>query len=525
MDMSDRPQPATNDAAAPLAGRGLVVAALMLCMGLTSLDNTIVSTAIPSIVRDLGGFALFPWVFSAYLLVQAVTIPIYGKLADLYGRKPVILFGCMIFLLGSILSGLSWNMTALIAFRALQGIGAGAVQPVSMTVVGDLFTVQERARVQGYFSSVFGITSILGPAVGGILVQFASWHWIFYINLPIGLGAMYMIYRHFQESVVRKRHHVDYLGAGVLAASVGLLVLDLLEGGVGWAWLSRPSLGLVAVSLALLGLFIRIESVSPEPILPLWIFRRPMLVGANLASLTIGALSIGPTSFLPTLVQGTMGATPLVAGAVLAAMSLAWPAASSQAGKLYLKIGFRQTALLGSYICIAATLGYVLLPSRAVPWEAAVPSFFMGIGLGLAAVSLVVGVQSAVDWNWRGTVTGAQMFTRMLGSTLGAAVYGALLNATLVSWFQHAPPAIASRLPHSLGAASLALNPSVHAASRAAAAFVRYGLYLGVHRIFIGLAVAAVLTAAALRLMPGKAAEPTGLDEHPIEDMGVHAQA
>lgn len=491
-----------------LGDRRLVMTGLMFSMALAALDSTVVATAIPSIVRDLGGFALFPWVFSAYLLVQAVTIPIYGKLADLYGRKPVLLIGIGVFVLGSALSGASWSMTALIVFRAVQGIGAGAVQPVTMTVVGDMFTVEERARVQGYFSSVFGIASVIGPALGGLLVQYASWHWIFYINVPIGAAAAYVIARHFNERVQRRRHRIDYLGAAALAGSIGMLVLDLLEGGVGWGWTQVPSLALLGGSAMLLVAFVRIERRAPEPTLPLWLFRRPMLVGANLASLTIGALAVGLTSFLPIFVQGTMGATPLVAGAVLAAMSLAWPMASSQAGRLYLRIGFRRTAMLGSVVSIASTVLFLLLPSTAVPWQAGVASFLMGVGLGLCAVTLVVSVQSAVDWGARGTVTAAQMFTRMVGSTLGAAVFGALLNSALVAWFGRAPAATRALLPRSLSAASLALSPDLGRVDHRAVVFVREGLFVGVHHIFLGLAVAAVLTFAALWLMPDRADAP-----------------
>ena len=501
-----------------LGERRVVVAGLMLSMALAALDSTVVATAIPSIVRDLGGFSLFPWVFSAYLLVQAATIPIYSKLADLYGRKPVLLAGIAVFVLGSALSGASWSMVALIVFRGVQGVGAGAVQPVTNTIIGDMFTVEERARVQGYFSSVFGIASVIGPAIGGILVQYASWHWIFYVNVPIGIAAAYVLARHFDEQVERRRHRIDYAGAGALALGVGLIVLDLLEGGVAWPFLSTPSVALLGAAALSLAVFVRIEQRAPEPTLPLWVFRRPALVGANIASVTIGALSVGLSSFLPVFVQGTMGSTPLVAGAVLGAMSLAWPLASSQSGRLYLRIGFRQTALLGSAIATVAAVLFVLLPPTARPWEAAVPSFLMGIGLGFCAVTLIVSVQSAVDWGARGVVTGAQMFTRMVGSTLGAAVFGAVLNAALVHWFAAAPKSIRSVLPHSLSAASLALSPGLGRVNRRAVAFVRQGLFLGVHHIFLGLALAAVLTFAALWLMPGRAEEAeAGLRPQPVE--------
>ncbi len=487
-----------------MGDRRLVLAGLMLSMALAALDSTIVATAIPSIVRDLGGFSLFPWVFSAYLLVQAVTIPIYGKLSDLYGRKPVLLLGIAIFVVGSALSGASWSMTALIVFRGIQGIGAGAVQPMTMTIAGDMFTVEERARVQGYFSSVFGIASVIGPAIGGFLVQYASWHWIFYINVPIGIAAAYVVLRHFQETVERRPHRIDYPGAAALGVAIGLLVLDLLEGGVGWAWASPTSFLLLAASVGLLVLFVRIERRAAEPTLPLWVFQRPMLLGANLASLTIGAVSTGLSSFLPVFVQGTMGATPIVAGAVLAAMSIAWPLASSQSGRLYLRIGFRRTALVGSVISLAAAALFVLLPETSRPWQAAIPSFLMGAGLGFCAVTLIVSVQSVVAWRARGTVTAAQMFTRMVGSTLGAAMFGAILNAALVRYFAAAPASIRAYLPHSLSAASLALSPNLTGVNARAVAFVREGLFVGVHHIFLAVALASALTFVFLLRMPAR---------------------
>ena len=193
--------------------RGYIMAGLMLAMGLAAMDGTIVATAIPSIVHDLGGFSLFPWVFSVYLLVQAALVPIYGKLADVYGRKPMLMIGATIFLIGSMLSGLSWNMLALIIFRGIQGIGAAAIIPISTTVVGDLFTLEERAKMQGYLSSVWGISAVIGPAIGGFLVQYASWHWVFYINIPIGIAALLVIGYLFHEKVTPRHHVIDYWGS------------------------------------------------------------------------------------------------------------------------------------------------------------------------------------------------------------------------------------------------------------------------------------------------------------------------
>jgi multidrug resistance protein len=278
---------------------------LMLAMGLAAMDGTIVATAIPSIVRDLGGFALFPWVFSVYLLIQVVTIPIYGKLADLYGRKPVLLIGAGIFLLGSMLSGASLNMLTLITFRGIQGIGAGAVQPIALTVVGDLFSVEERARIQGYLSSVWGISSIIGPAIGGSLVQYASWRWVFYINLLIGAAALLMIGHFLQEDLHHVQHQIDYWGSALLVLGMGLITLGLLEGGVLWAWLSPPSLIIFSAGGAILLAFVSAERRAREPIMPPAIFADRFLGGANIAGLLLGTLTIGLSAFLPTFVQAS----------------------------------------------------------------------------------------------------------------------------------------------------------------------------------------------------------------------------
>src|ERR1700761_2017738 len=233
--------------------RGPVLAALMLCTGLVALDSTIIATAVPSIVRDLGGFSQFPWLFSIYLLTQAVTVPLYGKLADVVGRKPVMFFGIAVFLLGSVLCGVAWSMPALIAFRAVQGIGAGAVQPMSMTIVGDLYTVEERARVQGYLASVWGAAAVLGPTLGGVFSEYVSWRWIFFVNLPLGAVASVVLARRFLEKVKeRKRHRIDYAGAGTLTAGCSLLILGLLEGGIEWAWVSVPSIVIFVVAVAML---------------------------------------------------------------------------------------------------------------------------------------------------------------------------------------------------------------------------------------------------------------------------------
>jgi EmrB/QacA subfamily drug resistance transporter len=483
------------------AGRTPVLVGLLLAMALAAMDTTIVATAIPSIVGNLGGFSLFPWVFSSYLLGTAVSIPLYGKLADLYGRKPLLIFGILLFLVGSILSGLAWNMIALIVFRGLQGLGAGAVQPMTMTIVGDMYNVEERARIQGWLGSVWGISAVIGPALGGFFSDYASWRWIFYLNLPVGIAALFMVSSRLHEQVARKRHKIDITGAALLVLGIGLLILGLLEGGVHWAWTSGPSLALFAAALLLLIAFTFQERRALEPILPTWVFTRRLLLAANFGSMAVGLLTIGLTTYLPTFAQGVLGASAIVAGFILAVQSIGWPTASALSGKLYLRIGFRNTALLGLCLCLLASFVFVLLPQSAPIWAAAIGSFLMGAGLGLLSTPLIVGVQSVVGWERRGVVTGANMFTRMLGSTLGAAIYGGIANSTLASWLRGAPANLQGKLPDSLNDVSSALSGAANH-SGPALAFVRDGLYVASHRVFFGLAAVALLGLLVVALAP-----------------------
>jgi EmrB/QacA subfamily drug resistance transporter len=486
--------------------RGPVLAAVMLSTGLVALDSTIIATAVPSIVRDLGGFSQFPWLFSIYLLTQAVTVPLYGKVADSIGRKPVLLFGIALFLVGSVLCGVAWSMPALILARAVQGIGAGAVQPMSVTIVGDLYSVRERARVQGYLASVWGVSALVGPALGGVFSEYLSWRWIFFANLPLGAVAVWALARRFRERVERRTHRVDVAGAAALTGGFSLLILGLLEGGQAWPWASVSSLLIFAVALALLAVFVIVERRAPEPVLPLWVVGRRILAGGNLTALFAGALLIGLSSYVPTYAQGVLGVGPVVAGFALAALTIGWPLAASQSGRLYLRIGFRDTAVFGSLFIITGAVLAALLTDRSPVWAVAGAAFVMGIGLGLAASPTMVAVQSVVGWDRRGVVTGANMFSRALGSAVGAALFGAIANATLAHRFAHPPAALAGQVPTNADAGSLILDASTDPDRSAAAEYVRGSLFDATHHVFVGLVVLAVLMAGAILLMPRRSA-------------------
>ena len=409
--------------------RGPVLIALMVTTFLVAIEATILATAVPTIVGELGGFSEFPWLFSIYLLTQAVTVPIYSKLSDMIGRKPVVLFGIAVFLVGSILCGLAWNMPALIAFRAVQGLGAGAILPMAITIAGDIYTVQERAKVQGYLASVWAVASVVGPSLGGIFAQFDLWRWIFFVNIPLCMLSAWMLMRNFDERVEKRKHKVDFLGAGLLTGALTLLILAILEGGQAWAWNSPQSIGAFTVGAALLAAFVWSQTRAAEPILPLWVFSRRLLLTTTLLGLGLGAILIGVTSFVPTYLEGTLGVSPLGAGLALATFSIGWPIAAAVAGRFYLRIGFRSTALLGLAIVFVAALGLAAFALTPNAWIVALCCFIMGLGMGLAATPSLIAAQSSVEWNERGVVTGTNLFARTIGSAVGVAIFGAVANS------------------------------------------------------------------------------------------------
>ncbi len=460
--------------------RGPILLAVMLSIGLVAIDSTILATAVPAVVDDLGGFSQFPWLFSVYLLGQAVSVPLYSKLADQYGRKPMMLVGVALFLVGSLLCGLAWNMLSLIAFRAVQGLGAGAVLPIGMTIVGDIYSIAERAKVQGYLASVWAIAAVVGPTLGGVFADYVSWRWIFFVNLPIGAAAMLMMWR-FEEQVTRGKHRFDVLGALLLTVGGVLLLLALLEGGLEWEWDSATSAILFATAAVLLVGFVVVETRASEPVLPLWVFRHRAIAPAILVSLVIGVLLMGLTSYIPLFAQSVLGHGAVSSGLALAALTLGWPLAASNAGRLYLSIGFRATILIGAVIALAGTLLTLTIDGDSSLWWVAVPCFVMGFGFGFSAAPAVIVAQSAVDWQSRGVTTGATMFARSVGSALGVAVFGALVNSQIADRIGHAT----SDLEH--------LSPAV--------------LEPSIHTTFVWSVFVAVALVAVSLLMPGRVEE------------------
>lgn len=416
--------------------RPFVLAAIILAMFMSAIEVTIVSTAMPAIVSDLGGFSLYSWVFSAYLLMNAITVLIYGKLSDLFGRRPILMFGIIFFLIGSILCGLATSMEMLILFRFIQGFGAGAVMPIATTIVGDIYTPEERAKIQGYLSSVWGVSAIMGPALGGILVEYVSWRYVFWINLPLGILSIIGLWMFFHEKLEKKKREIDYVGAALLTVAVSALMVVLVQGGTNWSWLSTPAISLFILSFGAITLFIFQEKRVREPVMPLAIWNERSIVVANMASLTTGVMLIGISSFLPTFVQGVMERSPIVAGFTLTTMSIGWPIAATFAGKLMLKIGFRSTSIIGGLALIVGSILFVTLTPQAGPVWAAIASFIVGVGMGLTSTSFIVSIQSTVSWEQRGIATASNMFMRNLGNTVGAALLGGILNSRIYAFIK-----------------------------------------------------------------------------------------
>jgi len=410
--------------------RSLVLSALVLAMFLAAIEGTIVATAMPSIAAKLGGFSLYSWVFSSYLLMQAVTTPIFGKLSDLFGRKPVFIAGVVIFLVGSALCGFAGSMGSLVAFRFVQGIGAGAVLPISVTLAGDLYTIAERGRIQGYFSSVWGVSSIVGPLVGGLIVQNADWHWIFWLNIPFGVVSIALIALFLHEGVHHEERSIDFAGAALLLTGLSALMLALTQAE---SWGVERAGALLAASLVLLFLFVLQERRAPDPMMHMELWGNRIIRLGNLAILAAGIAMIGLISFLPTYVQGVLGRTALVAGFTLSAMSIGWPLASVVAGRLFVRLGVRSIVRMGALSAFLGALCIALFAHHG-PVVAGLGAFAMGVGFGLLNTTFIVAIQTSVPWQQRGVATASNMLMRNLGNALGASLLGGVLNLHLSAY-------------------------------------------------------------------------------------------
>ncbi|HEX6746557.1 MAG TPA: MDR family MFS transporter [Longimicrobium sp.] len=476
--------------------RPLVLAALVLAMFMSAIESTIVATAMPSIAAELGGFSLYSWVFSSFLLMQAVAIPICGKLSDMVGRKPVFVAGVVVFLAGSVLCGMAPTMGMLVAFRFLQGLGAGALQPVIVTLAGDLYTLEERGRVQGYISGVWGFSAIAGPLAGGFIVHGAGWPWIFWMNLPFGIAAIALVTLNLHERVEAQRTAVDYGGAALLLAAVGALMVALTQAGT---WPASATVPLLAASALAFVLFARQERRAPDPLMHLELWTTPLIRYANLAALASGMMMIGVITFLPTFVQGVLGGAPLEAGFTLSAMVVGWPLASYVAGRLLVPVGVRRLVRAGGVAAVAGTLLIALLATRGAIGAGA-GSFLLGVGLGFLSTTTLVAIQASVTWRQRGVATASNMLMRILGNALGAALFGGVLNWGMSRWLART----GLRGRESLDSIQdLMAREAPRAAPLApeVMALLREGLSHSLQIVFWGIAlIAAATLAAALRI-------------------------
>ncbi|MDQ6669636.1 MAG: MFS transporter [Chloroflexota bacterium] len=467
--------------------RRLVTLALFVATFLVALDTSVVSTAMPTVIGQIGGIQLYGWVFSAYLLTGTVTVPIYGKLADLYGRKPVLLVAIALFLAASMLCGQAQTMEQLILFRLLQGLGAGGVLPITQTVLGDVYPLEERARITGVFSTVWGVAGLLGPAIGGFLTEHVSWRWVFYVNFPLCVLSMVLISRFLHERLQRRRPSIDYVGAVSLSACVALLLVGLQSTGN-----QQLQLALYLLAAVLVPVFIWQERRASEPLVPLWLFRRRTIAVSTLGGLLLGCALYGQSTFLPPFIQGVMGATPTISGFVLATSSISWPAASTLGGRLLLRWGFRGPCVLGG---ILLTIGFGLLlnltPSSGL-WLPATITFVIGAGFGFYSVVIILAAQSSVGWENRGVVTSANQFARNIGGTIGVSLAGAIFSAGVASAAGagvNANEILSSEVRATLSAADLGFLQQILA-----------GSLRSVYVLFVGVAALATVVAA---LLPG----------------------
>ncbi len=406
----------------------LITAGILTSLSLAALDSSVVGTAMPTIIGQLGGLSEYSWVFSGYLLASTTTVPLFSKLADMYGRRPIFLFGLIVFVAASLACGFSTSMLMLIVLRTIQGLGAGALQPVAFTIVGDIYTPAQRAKVQGLFSAVWGGTAIIGPAVGGIITTTVGWPWVFWINLPIGIAALFIFMRTFHEKFERVPHVIDWPGMVLLTTGVVALLFALSEGAALFGYLSPAFIGLVAGSVLILVGFVAMERIAKEPLIDFRLLKIPVIrYGLAIGSL-VGVAMYGLTTYVPLLVQGVHGGTPVQAGAAIAAMSIGWPIGSMLGGRLMLRYGTRRIVIVGNAIAVVGLFLVTQTPTIPELWFSMIATGLAGFGMGLGATTIMVSIQGSVGWNQRGVATGLVQFSRSMGGSIGIGLMGGILT-------------------------------------------------------------------------------------------------
>lgn len=411
------------------SNQNLIVISLIIATFLTAIEGTIVSTAMPKIVADLGGSELYTWVISVYLLATVISTPIFGKLADLYGRKLMFQIGVIIFLFGSMLSGISQTMEQLIIFRLIQGIGAGALATIPMTIIGDVFSFEQRAKIQGWISSVWGIAGVIGPLVGGFIVDTITWHWIFFMNLPFGLISLVLLQQALHEQVTKKKQIIDYAGIVTFTISMTsfLFALNILKE-------QKHTVSLfvfLLVTTIFFFLFLWIEAKGKEPMLPLTLFKNRFITVSNIVSFLIGFILVAVTFYIPLWVQGVSNLNATLSGIAMLPMSITWIFGATLTGRLIGKTSITKIAMFGGSVIFVGCIGLIFFQTNTtIPWMMVITGV-LGVGFGLSTTLFTVVVQSAVEWNLRGAAMGSINLMRNLGQTIGISVSGLWLSDQL----------------------------------------------------------------------------------------------
>lgn len=490
--------------------RKLILIGVLLATFLAAIEGTVTGPAGPAIVGDFQGMQWLSWIFTAYLLAMAITTPIFGKLSDLIGRKPVFIGGAIVFLLGSLLCGISQSMEQLILFRGIQGVGAGALIPMTFTIIGDIYSIKERAKTQGLLSSVWGISSLVGPLLGGYVVDYLSWRWVFVFNLPFGLLSILFISRYLKEERVRRKTKIDVAGVLLFAAGMGALLFGLTTGGQTMPWTSPLLLVILGAAIILLLLFLFVERRAPEPMLPLTLFSIRNIAVSTAANLLVSTLIIGLSTYIPLWVQGVSGKSAALSGLMLAPMSVGWMLGSIAGGRMILRSGSRKTGMLGLALISIAAIGLVFMTGDSPQLFLLSLMLLCGVGFGYASTVFTIIAQSSVAHEQRGASTALNTFTRSLGQTVGVAIFGSWLNLTIDRQLAKQPGSTVTGddintllNPHGAGTLTGEAWSSLHGA-----------LEGGLHSLFVVMAVFAVL---ALILSYGlRSGVPSYAEEIPV---------